>query len=177
MRRQVRPELLDADLGTPADVAGSLRDLKSINAWLGGSRLTTQLLRPVAQADRRRSLSLLDVGAGDGHVPIAAKRLLEGDDVELRLTLLDRMSSHLLQNGTAAVVGNALNLPFRRDAFDVVSCNLLAHHFEPDQLILLSDELLRVARIAVLINDLVRSRLHLALTYAGLPLFRSRLTR
>jgi hypothetical protein len=39
------------------------------------------------------------------------------------------------------------------------------------------DEGLRVCRVALLINDLVRHPLHLALVYAGLPLYRSRLTR
>jgi len=39
------------------------------------------------------------------------------------------------------------------------------------------DEGLRVCRVAVLINDLVRKWLHLSLVYAGLPLYRSRLTR
>jgi hypothetical protein len=38
-------------------------------------------------------------------------------------------------------------------------------------------EALRVCRVAVLINDIVRHPLHLALVYAGLPLFRSRITR
>ena len=33
-----------------------------------------------------------------------------------------------------------------------------------------------MCRQAVLINDLTRSRLHLALVYAGLPLFRSSIT-
>jgi hypothetical protein len=37
-------------------------------------------------------------------------------------------------------------------------------------------ESLRVSRRAVVINDLIRSRLHLVLTYLGLPLFRSRIT-
>jgi hypothetical protein len=37
-------------------------------------------------------------------------------------------------------------------------------------------EALRVTRLAVLINDVIRSPVHLVLTYAGLPLFRSRLT-
>ena len=37
-------------------------------------------------------------------------------------------------------------------------------------------EALRVCRRAVLINDLIRSRTHLALVYLGLPLFRSRIT-
>jgi hypothetical protein len=36
---------------------------------------------------------------------------------------------------------------------------------------------LRVSRRAVLINDLVRHPLHVALVYAGFPLMRSRLAR
>jgi hypothetical protein len=39
------------------------------------------------------------------------------------------------------------------------------------------DEALRVCRVAVLINDLVRHSLHLSLVYAGMPLYRSRITR
>ncbi len=39
------------------------------------------------------------------------------------------------------------------------------------------DEALRVSRIAVLMNDLVRHPLHMSLVYAGMPLYRSRLTR
>ena len=33
-----------------------------------------------------------------------------------------------------------------------------------------------MCRRAVLINDLIRSRMHLALVYLGMPLFRSRIT-
>jgi hypothetical protein len=36
---------------------------------------------------------------------------------------------------------------------------------------------MRVCRKAVLINDLIRSPVHLLLIYAGFPLYRSRLTR
>ena len=54
--------------------------------------------------------------------------------------------------------------------------NLMAHHFDPEGLLGVVEESLRVARIAVLINDLIRSRVHLGLVYAGLPLFRGRIT-
>jgi hypothetical protein len=36
---------------------------------------------------------------------------------------------------------------------------------------------LRIARHAFLINDLIRDPIHLALAYAGFPLYRSRITR
>ena len=176
MRRVIVAELLDDDLGPPAEVAQSLRDLQHINSWFGGTRTTTTLLQRVAERTGCRALSVLEVGAGNGHVPIAARERLASRGIGLRVTLLDRVASHLPQNGVASVVADAVQLPFRDDSFDVVACNLLAHHFEPEMLERFACEALRVARAAVLINDLIRSRVHLALTYAGLPLFRSRIT-
>jgi hypothetical protein len=55
--------------------------------------------------------------------------------------------------------------------------NLFVHHLSRPQLFQFAQEGVRVARTAFLINDLIRSPWHLALVYAGLPLFRSRLTR
>ena len=175
MQRTVIPELLDDDLGTAAEIAGSLRDLRHINRWFGGMRTTTALLRRVTRECGCRKLSILEVGAGAGDVPLAAQSVLAASGIGLQVTLLDRWWSHL-PRGAASVAGDALRLPFRDDTFDVVSCSLLAHHFEPETLVNFASEALRVCRQAVLINDLIRSRLHLLLVYLGLPLFRSRIT-
>ncbi len=75
------------------------------------------------------------------------------------------------------MAGDALALPFRDASFDLLSCNLFAHHLSPPELVQFVDEALRVSRIAVLMNDLVRHPLHMSLVYAGMPLYRSRLTR
>ena len=176
MQRLTVPELLDDDLGTPAEIAQSLRDLQRINTWFGGNRTTTVLLQRVADTCGCRSLRLLEVGAGNGQVPIAARGRLAQHGIQLRVTLLDRVASHLPRNGVAAVVADARQLPFRDGGFDVVAFNLVMHHFEPEVLERVVCEALRVCRVAVLINDVIRSPVHLALTYAGLPLFRSRLT-
>ena len=173
MRRKVTPELLD-DASDPGKVAIALTDLRHINDWFGGTRLTIQLLRQVAGSCK--SLSLLEVGSGAGHVPLTARRVLAEKGRELNVTLLDRMWSHLPPNGIASVAGDALNLPLCDQAFDVVSCTLFAHHLEPDTLRSFAQDALRVCRRAVLINDLIRSPIHLGLVYAGLPLFRSRIT-
>jgi ubiquinone/menaquinone biosynthesis C-methylase UbiE len=176
MQRKVIPELLDDDLGAPSEIAASLVDLRHINDWFGGTRTTAALLRQVSEDSGQRELSLLEVGAGAGDVPMAARRTFGKDGRRLRVTLLDRMWSHLPDNGIASVAGDALQLPFRDNAFDVVSCSLFAHHLEAEELRQFAREGLRVCRRAVLINDLIRSPLHLALVYAGLPLFRSRIT-
>jgi ubiquinone/menaquinone biosynthesis C-methylase UbiE len=177
MRRKVVEELLDRDLGTADEIAASLDDLRRINIFFGGRRTAVTLLRQVFRESGLRELTLLEVGAATGDIPDTARRLLGREGMELRVTLLDRMWSHINGSHRSAVCGDALHLPFRDNAFDIVSCSLLAHHLEPDELRRFAAESLRICRRAFLINDLIRSRLHLWLAYAGLPLFRSRITR
>ncbi len=176
MKRVLTPELLDTDSGTPAEIAASLDDLRRVNRWFGGIATTEGLIRRVARQINVSSLSLLEVAAGSGYVPEIASERLRRQGLTLRVTILDRALSHL-NDGDRAVAGDALALPFRDLSFDLVSCNLFAHHLRPEEFLQFVDEALRVCRVAVLINDLVRSPLHLSLVYAGLPLYRSRLTR
>jgi SAM-dependent methyltransferase len=68
-------------------------------------------------------------------------------------------------------------LPFADNSFDAVGCSLFAHHLEREEIGCFVREGLRVARHAFFIHDLVRHPLHLALAYAGFPLYRSRITR
>jgi ubiquinone/menaquinone biosynthesis C-methylase UbiE len=188
MKRTVTPELLDSDAGTPEEVADSLADLRGINRKFGGIGTTQAMIehvwrrglpRQVRQVPPPRGqLSLLEVGAGSGDVPLAIRDRLAGRGLSLRVTLLDRSASHLTAgNHHHSVVANGLALPLADDSFDLVSCGLFAHHLSPDEVVQFVAEGLRVCRTAVLINDLVRSPIHLALVYAAYPLYRSRLTR
>ena len=133
------------------------------------------MIRRVSQKLGLSSLSMLEVAAGTGYVPERARQKLVHDGIKLEVTLLDRNPSHLV-NGNRAVAGDVLALPFHDTSFDLVESVIFLHHLSPDRVIQSVKEALRVCRSAVLINDLVRDPVHLALVYAGLPLFRSRLT-
>jgi hypothetical protein len=176
VKRVTSAEWLDTDAGTAAEVDLSLGDLRRINRWFGGIATTRALVEHVALRLGTRSLSLLEVAAGSGDVTQAVREDLRRKHIQIKTVLLDRAYSHL-RNGAPAVVSDALALPFSDASFDLVSCGLFAHHLSPDQLIQFVNDGLRVARVAVLVNDLVRSPAHLALVYAGLPLYRSRMTR
>ncbi|SRR5581483_2764059 len=178
MKRRPTHELLDDDSGTATEITESLRDLQSFNQRLGGIATTRELIRRIATIGRWQQFSLLEVAAGTGFVPTSAAEELRLDGVRLNITLLDRAATHLPKNGSyQKVVADALTLPFADSSFDVVSSSLFLHHLSPDQVVLFARESLRVARIAFLVNDLIRHPLHLALAYAGAPLYRSRLTR
>jgi ubiquinone/menaquinone biosynthesis C-methylase UbiE len=179
MKRVVIPELLDNDSGAPAEIANALSDLRHINQWFGGIAATQSMIALVARKLEVSSLSLLEVAAGAGYVPRTVSARMRKLGVHLEVTLLDRAHSHLRNsfvNGTSAVAGDALALPFPGGSFDLVSCCLFAHHLEPEEVVQFVNEGLRVCRTAVIINDVVRAPIHLALVYMSLPLYRSRFT-
>jgi ubiquinone/menaquinone biosynthesis C-methylase UbiE len=176
MQRINTPELLDSPDCPPHEIEASLRDLSRINRWFGGVATTRKLIERVAAATRKKHFELLEVAAGFGEIPKLAAQQLARQGITLEITHLDRAPSHLLP-GTHTVVADALALPFPDSSFDLVSSSLFAHHLEPDELARFATEALRVTRHAVLINDLIRHPLHLALVYAGFPLMRSYVSR
>lgn len=176
MLRVNTPEILDFPECPPADVEKSLRDPSRMNRWFGGVATTRKLIERVATTTGKKRLSLLEVAAGFAEVPKRAARHLTGKGIALDVTLLDQIQSHL-PRGSRAVVADALALPFPDNSFDLVSCSLFAHHLDPAELARLAAEALRVGRSALLINDLIRHPLHLALVYAGFPLMRSHVSR
>jgi ubiquinone/menaquinone biosynthesis C-methylase UbiE len=176
MQRVNTAEILDSDACPPVEAETSLRDLCRINRWFGGVATTRNLIERVSSATREKNFSVLEVAAGFGEVSKAAGRQLERKGISLEVTDLDRAQSHLVR-GNRAVVADALELPFRCNSFDLVSCSLFAHHLEPAELAHFTREALRVSRCAVLINDLVRHPLHLALVYPGFAVMRSYVSR
>jgi len=176
MKRVDIPELLDSDECSPEDSQASLRDIVMVNRWFGGVATTQKLIEQVARATGQQRFSLLEVAAGTGEVSQIVRQKLAQRGITLDITLLDWAWSHLPKGG-GAIVADALALPFLDSAFDLVSCNLFAHHLAPEALARFAAEAFRVSRRAVLINDLVRNPLHLALVYAGFPLMRSAISR
>jgi SAM-dependent methyltransferase len=174
MKRKVESEWLDSDCGTPAEIAAALDDLRRVNQWFGGVSTTARLVERVVDESALRRPEMLDIGSGSGDVPLAVASRLSRCGVRLCTTLLDRKANHL-PHAAVTVVGDALNLPFPPESFDLVTCSLLVHHLEPPQVRCFVQEALRVARVALVINDLRRTRLHLALVTAARPLFRSRM--
>ncbi len=182
MQRIDAPEILDSDACSPDDAQAVLEGIGRVNRWFGGIATTQKMVERVSRATGLNHFSLLEVAAGLGEVPQIAREKLARRGITVDITLLDIASSHLPTRIPAGargqqnrcVVADALVLPFGDGAFDLVSCNLFAHHLDPQRLQLFVWEGLRVSRVALLINDLVRHPLHLFLAYAGYPIIRNR---
>jgi ubiquinone/menaquinone biosynthesis C-methylase UbiE len=176
MKRVVVPELLDTDSGTPREVAESLADLRMFNRRFGGVNAMNSLLREVATVRRLTQIDWLDVAGGAGDVATLTEQSLGQAGLVVRPVVMDRAVTHM--NGEHRnVCADALALPFRDSSFDVVGSSLFVHHLGPEELVRFSEEAMRVARHAFVINDLIRHPVHLALALAGRPIYRSRITR
>ena len=183
MQRVVEDEWLDEDRGTPEEIGAALHSLALANRRFGGVRLHARLLRrALARVSRHHRPHILEVASGRADVLRAAVLKL---DVAPEVTLLDRSAAHLpaprawpARLPTPRVVqGDALDLPYPDGSVDIVSCCLFLHHLEPPEIVRFLAEARRVARVAVIINDLERTRLHYRLARWNRIIDRSRISR
>jgi ubiquinone/menaquinone biosynthesis C-methylase UbiE len=104
---------------------------------------------------------------------------------DANVTLLDRNASHFPDPRAWAaelptprlIASDALELPLPDSSVDIVSCCLFLHHLQPPQVARYLAEARRVARVAVIINDLERSAIHYRLARLNRVIDPSRLSR
>ncbi len=159
-------ELLDGPLDDPAALAGNLRDLRRINRWLGGVRLSAAAIE--ALAAHRAELTLLDVGTGGADIPLALLARARRRGRRLSIVGLDSRPEVLAAaaiatrrlattDGLELNVGDGRALPYPDRSFDVAHTSLVMHHLDPEAALALLREMARVARLGVVVNDLERS--------------------
>jgi ubiquinone/menaquinone biosynthesis C-methylase UbiE len=161
-------EYLDGPLDDPAVLRGNLRDLARVNRWLGGTRASQQAFDRLLG---RRTVphTLLDVGTGAADIPLALIEDGAARGRPVRVTAVDSRPAVIdaavalaprlaTTDGLALDVVDGRSLPYPDASFDVVHCSLLVHHLEPRDAIAFLREARRVARLGVIVNDLVRAR-------------------
>ena len=171
-------EILDGSV-PPAAAEESLADIEWIHRRLGGRFLVRRHVLPLLAAVPSRTPSLLDVGAGTGHVGRDLAARLRRRGRTLRVIDLDRQATHAaLARPRSAAVGDAFRIPLGDRSVDVVCSTLFCHHFSPEELRLLLAEQARVARHHVVALDLARHRVSLVVArLLGRLAFRSPVSR
>jgi 2-polyprenyl-3-methyl-5-hydroxy-6-metoxy-1,4-benzoquinol methylase len=145
-------ELLDGPLDADA-LAGNLRDLARVNRWLGGADLTKRAIAPLAM--NSFVLSVLDVGTGAADIPLRlARDGLEITATDIRPEIVAAASR--ATDGGRIVVREGTLADEAASSFDIVHSSLVLHHLEPAAAVTFLGEAGRVARQAVVINDLDR---------------------
>jgi ubiquinone/menaquinone biosynthesis C-methylase UbiE len=159
-------EFLDGPLEDASALAANLRDLRRLNRLTGGAGLSVRAVRSLLPEGG----TILDVGTGAADIPVGLLRDAERRGVGLAVTATDGRQEVLdaavaVQPGLTRTPGLTLGhadgrrLAWADGTFDVAHVSLVLHHLDPDEAIDLLAELRRVARIGVVVNDLIRGRL------------------
>jgi len=172
-------ELLDAAELDPAELRTNLREMAMLNRLPGGIGESVRAVN--ALLNGRPDASVLDIGAGSGDFArrLARERpvdVMVGDSRDEVLAIAKRNLANT--NRVTFLQADVRALPLADDAVDVVHASLLLHHLDPADAVVALREMRRVARTAVVINDLRRGRIAFLLTAAPvLALSRGRYTR
>lgn len=159
------PELLDGPLEA-GTLAGNLRDLERVNRWLGGAELSWRALAVVLRRRTAECVELLDVGTGAADIPRHLLRRASDGSLRLTVTASDVRPeiTDVARTRSRGVEGLDVReatggvLEFADDSFDIVHASMVLHHLEPEAAVGLLREMARVARRAVIVNDLDRAR-------------------
>jgi 2-polyprenyl-3-methyl-5-hydroxy-6-metoxy-1,4-benzoquinol methylase len=158
-------EMLDAGCGTDRDVAQNLEDLRRINRSLRGTGTVLKALSESLDGKKVTRLSLLDIGTGSADIPNAVVKWCSSRGIEPSVVALDISARNLrvarndlgIKPEVALVQADAMQPPFPDGSFDYVTASLFLHHFQEDEIVDLLRSFARIARRAIVINDLVRN--------------------
>jgi SAM-dependent methyltransferase len=153
--RSREPELMDSE-GSPEEILSALKELKQINRFLGGNKLTADALIEIKKKYDLRTVNILDAGSGNSDILINNKIAHYVNVVSIdKNFLMCRLVKEM--NGTSAVCGNINEMPLREKSFDVVHCSLFLHHFDDEEIVSILNLLCSMGRYSLVINDLQRS--------------------
>jgi ubiquinone/menaquinone biosynthesis C-methylase UbiE len=178
-REEHAREVLDGPVPA-AERAASLADIAWLNAWFAGHRLTLRAVRRACGKRAGEALRVLDVGGGGGDLARCLVQWAHDHGRLVRVVVVDAESDALRLARDASPPGgevllvraDAAALPFREGSVDVAVTVLMLHHLGPDAAVKALREMATVARRGVVVSDLLRSRLSLALVWTATRLFR-----
>ncbi len=152
-------ERLDTGDYTEAEYSRWHHEMKFVNHALGDIRCLKLAIRDELGRSADGRLSILDIGAGAGHL-LAAVGRMDHRDLLLVGVETNPVAAAILQGrtGLTSIIADGLHLPFPDRSFDIVTSSLTLHHFDNDSAVLLLKEMYRVARLRVLIVDLHRHK-------------------
>jgi len=170
MPRPATPERMDdPDVG-PEEMRESFRFITAVNRWLGGTgALRSFLARESRSWDRSRPIRLLDLGTGIADIPLAIGDWARSRGFEFRSVGLDLHPTcvELAREAAAGrpdveiAAGDAREAlaTFGPRSFDYVHAGMFLHHLPDGEVEQVLTVMGRLARRAVVWNDLIRSPL------------------
>ena len=171
-QRATQAEYLDSPECSFQETADSYKELARINRLFHFAEPFQRYLPNLLGPEKCRSLTVLDLGAGDGSLGGALEKWAGNQGWSWAVTNLDS-NPHVLKLCLPGktVAGSVLAIPFPDQSFDVVIAHQMTHHLAGDgEVVEHFREARRVARECVLISDMHRSSVLYSLIWVILHL-------
>ncbi len=163
-QRSKDKELMDDLNCSGEELVQTLRELKTINRWLGGNYVTTNGLAKISKKHPQDSFLIADIGCGGGDMirvmddwAKSKKKDLNFVGVDANKNIIDLAAVRLADMPKVAWrVGNVFDGGFSEEKVDISTCTLFTHHFTDSELVGLLKSLRAKSRLGIVINDLHR---------------------
>ncbi|MEK3882944.1 methyltransferase domain-containing protein [Paenibacillus sp. PL2-23] len=161
--RDSRPELMDDLTKGGPKLREALVHLRRLNRLFGAAAPTLYGVRRLwREAGCPRTLSILDVGSGSGDVNRRLLRWALEEGVQLHVTLVDKTEEAAKEAAlyywkeSRVQIRQADLFELEADSADIVTGTQFIHHFEGAELKKAVQQMLRVSRLGVALNDIHR---------------------
>ena len=163
-QRSYDKEIMD-DLEVGGEILKqTLRELRTINRFLGGNHVTTSGLNILLGQEKSREYTIADIGCGGGDMLKVMADWASKNKFKCKFIGIDAndhtigLAKENLKNypNVSFLVQNVFDQDFQNLKVDVVTCTLFTHHFTDEELIVLMRVFKKGASLGMVINDLHR---------------------
>jgi 2-polyprenyl-3-methyl-5-hydroxy-6-metoxy-1,4-benzoquinol methylase len=163
-QRSTEKELMDDLNCSGEELDQTLRELKTINKWLGGNYVTTSGLSRIFKAYPQESYAIGDIGCGGGDMIRVMDKWAKNQKKHVIFTGIDANRNiidlaRVRLNDIPEIswkVQNVFSKDFSDEKVDISTCTLFTHHFTDSELIGLLESLKAKSKLGIVINDLHR---------------------
>lgn len=169
-QRRITPELMDDPQVDHNDLAVSLKFIRMVNRWLGGTAAALrQLQRWSRNWPKDRTITILDIGTGSADIPLAIATWARARGHRVKITAVDLHAATLQlarqyigeRSDIELVQHDALRLMdrFEPHQFDYAHAGMFLHHLQDIEVLTVLQIMNRLSAQGMIWNDLVRSRI------------------
>ena len=163
-KRSEEKELMDDLNCSGGELHQTLRELKTINRWLGGNYVTTSGLEKIFRNYPQDSYAVADIGCGGGDMIRVMDDWAKNQGKTVDFTGIDA-NRNIIELAAVRLadlpkvtwrVQNVFETGFSTEKVDISTCTLFTHHFTDSELVELLKFLREKSRLGIVINDLNR---------------------
>ncbi|HEY1871873.1 MAG TPA: methyltransferase domain-containing protein, partial [Chitinophagaceae bacterium] len=159
--RSYKKELLDKDDIPFEDIRVNMRELNTINTWLGGHNITIAGFRKLLGS--KKSIDVCEIGCGDGNNLYQLYNWCKKNNISFNCTGIDikpecietAKKDYTIENATW-VARDYKMVEFKTKP-DIIFSSLFCHHFNDEELLYQLQWMQKNSSLGFFINDLQRN--------------------